>query len=84
MERITATMIKAKVSAQKLVDLDKWIAEDLQPAFLKSWGKQVSVATSQIKWNSEQFVKEMRERGFGIEYKCDDRPCGSSWYEISL
>lgn len=35
-------------------------------------------------WDKAVFISDMKDRGFSVEYYCEDRPCGNCYFKISI
>ena len=79
---------KAVEEARKINGVDEWIATEML-------AKAASVSNSKnvVRFNSTYFYNKgwpgdavtanLISRGFKVEKRWDDRPCGDVWYEIS-
>jgi ABC-type branched-subunit amino acid transport system substrate-binding protein len=80
---------KAVEDARKINGVDEWIAtEMLAKAASKSIGEKnvVSFNSSYFYnkgWRGDAVASHLISRGFKVEKRCDGRPCGDVWYEIS-
>ena len=79
---------KAVEEARKINGVDEWIAtEMLAKAASVSNSKNAVSFTSRYfydkGWPGDAVVSHLISRGFKVEKRCDDRPCGDVWYEIS-
>ena len=85
---ITANGVRKKIKEINLCDgIDEWIEEYLIPKFVLS--PTVTVSDSVIGWSGKlwgknSFIAAMQQRGFVVEYYCEDRPCGQCYYKIIL
>ena len=77
-------MYKALNTVSACDGLDKWIEHILFDRMQKSSNMKVSMDTKVVPYNQASFMREMRNLGYSVEYKCDDRPCASPYYEISI
>ena len=75
---ITANDVRKKLKEINLCDgIDEWIEEYLIPKFVLS--PVVTVSDSVIGWSGKlwgknSFIASMQQRGFVVEYYCEDRP----------
>ena len=80
---------KAVEDARKINGVDEWIATEML-------GKATSTYNTKkngVSFNSSYFYNKgwpgdvvaalLTARGFKVQKRCDDRPCGDVWYEIS-
>lgn len=80
---------KAVEEARKITGIDEWIAtEMLGRAASKTIGKKDVVSFSYTYFNNKGWpcdavVANLIARGFKVQKRYDDRPCGDEWYEIS-
>jgi len=76
-------------------NVDQFISECVQPAMVNNVVLSTMINESTVSQfflnigngkpvGSSKFIKQMEMRGFVVHYKCDDRPRGSCWYEISI
>ena len=85
---ITANDVRKKLKEINLCGgIDEWIEEYLLPKFVLS--PVVTVSDSVIGWSGKlwgknSFIASMQQRGFAVEYYCEDRPCGQCYYKIAL
>ncbi len=85
MQLVTANHIKAELELLKQCDgIDNWITDVLRPAFIRSNGTLITVDSSQVKWKRANFEPAMISRGFNVKWLCEDRPCSSPYYSITL
>lgn len=85
---ITANDVRKKLKEINLCDgIDEWIEEYLIPKFVLSPVATVSdsiIDRGGKGWTKDSFTVAMRQRGFAVEYYCEDRPCGQCYYKIIL
>jgi hypothetical protein len=85
MQLVTANHIKDELkSLQKCEGIDLWITDDIRPSFIRSDGKPIRVDSSRVVWSRANFEPAMITRGFGVKWECEDRPCSSPYYTITL
>lgn len=80
-------MAKLLKNHDSCAGLDEWIKTELFTRFCRSGTGKVNVDTLYIRncgWGCDEFEFAMRSRLYIIEYKCEDRPCASPYYIISL
>ena len=79
----TAIDVRKRLKEINLCEgIDEWIESVLVSKFaVKS---SVTISDRAIKWSKDSFIVSMQQRGFYIEYYCEDRPCGYCWYKIIL
>lgn len=85
------TAKKAREAITKTLEtcegLDVWIEDYLVEQFLKGGGHEAVIHDSVVSdngWGVNTFISAMRLRGFTVEYYCEDRPCGSCYYTITI
>lgn len=85
---ITANDVRKKLKDINMCDgIDQWIEEYLIPKFAL---KPVATVSDKIigwggnGWSKDSFTVAMQQRGFAVEYYCEDRPCGQCYYKIIL
>ena len=85
---ITAKEVKERVKLLSACEgVDEFIEHTLIPKFVGT--NTVTVTESKVGyggkgWLKDNFVSAMVQRGFDVEYTCEDRPCGGCYYTISL
>ena len=85
---ITASDVRKRLKEINLCDgIDQWIEDYLISKFAIS--PVVTVPDNIIDWGGKGWVKNsftvaMQQRGFAVEYLCEDRPCGQCYYKIML
>lgn len=89
MSKVTAKdmYFKVKEYRENLISgLDDWIEYYLFDQF-KNQGFSVVVVDSVITnqgWSKTVFSEAMKDRGFSVEYTCEDRPCGGCYFTITI
>lgn len=79
----TASDVRKRLKEINLCEgIDEWIESVL--VYKLAEKRTVTISDRVIKWKKESFIVSMRQRGFCVEYYCEDRPCGGCWYEITL
>lgn len=87
--KVTAKDIYFKIKEYRtdlISGLDNWIADYLFDKF-KDQGYSVAVIDSVITnqgWSKTVFTEAMKDRGFSVEYACQDSPCGSCYFTINI
>lgn len=85
MKLVTAADIKQQVKYMTSCEgIDDWIDKIVRPRFIRNSGKEITVDQSAVSWPGQAFEGAMISRGFGVELKCEDRPCSYPYYVISL
>lgn len=70
--------------------VDEVLEDYVVPHFLQQQTRSIKInaETLRDKFNNEygnlRITAEFQKRGFVVNYKCEDRPCGSCWFIISL
>ena len=83
----TAKDLYSKVKQNKeilLSGLDKWIESYLTEQFTRHTTLSIKIIASKVPYPKEQFIEAMGERGFSVEFACEDRPCGYCFYSITI
>ncbi|MNQ38141.1 hypothetical protein D3C85_517050 [compost metagenome] len=89
MSKVTAKdmYFKVKDYRENLISgLDDWIDGYLFDSF-KDRGASVSINDSVVAkqgWSMTLFIESMNDRGFYVEYQCEDLPCGNCFYTITI
>lgn len=79
----TASDVRKRLKEINLCEgIDDWIESVLVPKFAEK--HTVTIFEREIKWKKESFEVSMQQRGFHVEYYCEDRPWGGCWYKIIL
>ena len=91
---ITANKVYQKMIAAGAVDegaLDTFINEIIVPKFVDEQKNVIELNTRVFYTNplfagktTDQICHLLNKRGFRVEYKIVDQPCGDSWYEIEI
>lgn len=87
-------MITAKDVSKMLNEYDSRIDLVLEqyiiPLFLSRHTRKITTTHDKLtkelgsNYTVNRIISELEKRGFIVRYECDDRPCGSCWFEISL
>ena len=84
----TATDLRDKLKTlDACPGLDGWIESYLVTRFHENTSSSASVPSAIIhsmKWSRRSFEKSMQQRGFYVEYACEDRPCGGCYFKIAI
>ena len=71
---------------QDLSKFDDWINGELTQKFIHSGNRKVRVDPQEVPYyhynNKDSLMTKLRSEGFCVEYKCEDRPCASPYFEI--
>lgn len=86
---ITANDIRNKLKeAQGCEGLDAWVSVYLYGKFVQNGSELVHITPHEVEyvqgWNRNRFIQAMQDRGFRVAFYCEDRPCGTCWYKISI
>lgn len=85
---MNASEMRKKLEISNRCDnLDEWINSYLFKRFCETSRDVVAVNSSdfvQFGWKNSHFEAAMEARGYIVDYKCDDRPCTSPYFEIRL
>lgn len=76
-------MLKEK---NKCEGIDTWIQVYLLEQFNSVMVANINEerVTKRQSWDKYKFIEEMKDRGFNVEYFCEDRPCGNCYFKISI
>jgi hypothetical protein len=73
-------LLKRKLIPEK--ELDNWINLVLLPSSFS--GNLAIVYESNVPFTKNEFIASMLLRGFVVEYVCEYRPCGATYFEITI
>ena len=79
---------KAVEEARKINGVDEWIATEMLAKAVSVPNAKNAVSFTAMYfanrgWPGDATATHLVARGFKVEKRCDDRPCGEVWYEIS-
>lgn len=96
-QRYGDCMIRASDVAKRIKEydplIDKFIEERLIPVLTETGKYTTDIPESSLnsfyqdngKYPAQHVIlNQFRIRGFSVEYRCDDRPCGSCWYRVTI
>ena len=80
-------LARLKKEPIEIEGIDTWIDEYLFERFSRASSNTVEILASRIcdlSWDRNLFTSSLERRGFIVSYYCEDRPCGSCWYTITI
>jgi hypothetical protein len=85
MKPIMAKDLREKVN-QFDPRIDEFISKECESSFMQGVDiiKVTTRTLSRYDIETQHFISQLQLRGFHALYKCEDRPCGECWVEITL